>query len=1231
MMLLLLGANLYSCGKENFGEADIIGKGDASYSENDNTTPGEDGEIEEEKKEFIDTTDWSDYDDSTYLIGFGGVCEEVETVRATITMGDNETPAQTRWESGDEVLVYVPSKSQTGIYAYDATRKQFRPLNVNNVVANKNEVAYAYYPASLYSNPANGKVSFNLQNGIRTTNDLGEKLPMSAKILSTSNDPHPTATFKNLCSILRVQLTGCETATSVTLSNDNIPLAGGGTVAWNGDAPTLTTSGGSKSITINLGNGILLNENNANEYYFILPSSGTSMSGMKVSTKFTQNDGSYTYTPTLTRSRSGSLAYGRSQVIKVALRAGFFSGGNGTEANPYQIKTANDLLQLSKLASSLDASEGYNESNTLNYFRSTVHYKQTADIDCSSLGNNMGIIGSNNALFYGKYDGQNKVISNLTITGRDEIQVALFAHLNGASITNTILQNASISSVNKNVDCNTAALVGRISNGTIISNCQVISSNISGMKCGGIIGYSYDGSVSYCQSRGNTITSSGTYLLDDVESTGFCGGVVGGSHNISMKNCSCYGANEDGKGTPTTLSGQGATGGIIGYVGGDAGSGIVDSCYVSNTSIISTGSNVGGQIGRVFNGSIMGRKCSDGLKNAVDNRKGAITIQGKTNVGGLVGTNSGSITGTKYGGTNASYTALVVKATIVATDSKAGGLCGVNDGILKTCYVNQSKITTQGGDQCGAIVGQLRYESQEKPGHMIDCLYRADTLLAGNGNGTYYNNVGGYCGVMENKTLIDNSASTSFSGYGSKIEGNANVGGVVGTMKGGTITGRENNHLISGGKQDNGKEMPFSIIAHGNNSSMGVGRYAATETGATGLIEKLIVGHTTEERNTLTGKLYIGGIVGYVESELNIQNCKQNGTKFIGSEQIGGIVGRFDGNGQISNCRNNLMWLGGAYNHVGGIVGVFEEGEIYRCNNFSDINGNLYVGGIAGTFWGGDIYQCYSGDGKTISGKHDIGGLVGKLGSTDTANHKNCLLLCSTSRSYVVGTGVFDTKNYRGSIGGLVGEMDNDGEQHTTIANCVAWARNVRHMMATAKNIGGIVGYVTAKDEVGEAKKSKNLIQACYTQHGDDYLLVGGTSVTNAANATRATTADNNAGGIYGYLRYGTVKDCYYICVQNGLKNTNSTATNYTKISTDAKNGIVNITVTLTTENTARTGRLYAILNAMDDKVSYPITRGSAKSLVKWTTYDPSTANNFLFAVPSVLLNSDLGPDFYLN
>ncbi|MBQ2452109.1 MAG: hypothetical protein II276_01465, partial [Bacteroidales bacterium] len=1052
MMLLLLGANLYSCGKENFGEADTLGKGDTSYSENDNTTPGEDGEIEEEKKEFIDTTDWSDYDDSTYLIGFGGVCEEVETVRATITMGDDETKTQTKWVSGDEVLVYVPSKNQSGIYAYDATRKQFRPINVNNVVANKNEVAYAYYPASLYSDPASGKVSFNLQNGTHTTDDLGDKLPMSAQILSTSNDPHPTATFKNLCSILRVQLTGCETITSVTLSNDNIPLVGGGTVAWSGDAPTLTTSGGAKSITIDLGaNGILLNENNANEYYFILPSSGTSMSGMKVSTTFLQNDGSYTYTPTLTRSRSGSLAYGRSQVFKVALRAGFFSGGDGTEANPYQIKTANDLLQLSKYTKGTGATEGYNSTSKRTYFRSNIHYIQTADINCSSLGNNMNPIGERDYHFYGSYDGQNKVISNLKMTGKDEILVGLFAHVENGTLKNVILQNATIGSVSQDANGSTGALAGFIKGTTLVDNCQVISSSISGMKTGGIVGFSHTGTVSNCKLRGCTVTASGTYTPEGGSSqTGFCGGIVGGSHQVIINDCYCYGANEDGKGTPSTISGEGTTGGIAGYVGGNAssgetGNGEVNRCYVSNTTITSTGNNVGGQVGLFYNGSLIGRTSDDGTSYSVAGGTNSnVTIQGACYVGGLIGYNKAYVEGTKHGSNNANYTAMVTNVSVTATGTTltnvlcgyAGGLCGYNEGTLQTCYVNHSTVKSH-GKYCGGICAELKYTNAEKPGKLIDCLYRYSTILASDGT-NYYEYVGGYAGKMNAGTEINNSETTANSGFGSTIEGLEEVGGMVGRMEGGTITGCTGRALISGG-EDNGKQYPLTVTAHGNECSFGVGCYDAASNNVAGSITNLIVGNATlaaadgKIRNSLNGKEFLGGIVGYAWNKLNISKCQQNGITFNGTRQIGGIVGRYSGNGQISECTNRLIAFSnngdGITDCLGGICGVFEEGEILTCNNLSNIVASncTYLGGIAGLFWGGDIYKCYSA-GKTLQGKYNIGGLAGQLGHNGSL-HKNCLILCSASRSKIIATDIASNKAC--NIGGLVGLMYNNGTYQT--------------------------------------------------------------------------------------------------------------------------------------------------------------------------------------------------------
>ena len=1212
VMLLLLGANLYSCGKENFGEADTLGKGDTSYSDNNNTTPGEDGEIEEEKKEFIDTTDWSDYDDSTYLIGFGGVCEEVETVRATITMGDDKTKTQTKWVSGDEVLVYVPSKNQYGTYAYDATRKQFRPLDINNVVANKGEVAYAYYPASLYSNPTNGKVTFNLKNGMRTLQVLGENLPMSAKILSTQSDPHPTAQFKNLCSILRVQLTGCETATSVTLSNDNIPLVGGGTVAWNGDEPTLTTSGGAKSVT--LSGNMPLNENTPLDFFFILPSSGTSMSEMKVSTKFTQSDGSYTYTPTLTRSRSGSLNYGRSQVVKVALRAGFFSGGDGTEANPYQIATANDLLQLSKYTKGTGATEGYNSTSKRTYFRSTVHYKQTADINCSSLGNNMNPIGERDYHFYGSYDGQNMVISNLEMTEKNEALVGLFAHVENGTLKNVILQNATVGSVSQDANGSTGALAGFIKGTTLVDNCQVISSTISGLKTGGIVGFSHTGTVSNCKLRGCTVTASGTYTPEGgTAKTGFCGGIVGGSHQVIINDCYCYGAEEDGKGTATTISGQGITGGIAGYVGGDAssgetGSGEVNRCYVSNTTITSTGDNVGGQVGRFHNGRLIGRTSDDGITYSVSSSLGDITVQGASNVGGLIGNNSAYIEGTRYNET--SYTAMVTYTNITATKSYAGGICGVNAGTMQTCYVNNCKIRSY-GQYCGGVCAHLK-----NPGKLLDCLYRYSDILASDGT-KYYAYVGGYAGMMDDGTEINNAESTAYSGFGSNIEGQEQVGGLVGRMKGGKIIGRTDKVLIGGGLDKNGVHYPLNITAYYYGCSLGVGRYQADTDNVTGSISNLIVGNETLAvdnvvTNALNGDEIIGGIVGYAVTTLNINNCQQNGITIKGNRQIGGLVGRFAGNGQIANSTNRLMDFNGAGPNemTGGICGVFENGEIYICNNFSSITATNcnYVGGIAGLFWGGDIYKCYSGGGITISGKYNVGGLVGKFG-TDGSQANHCLLLCSASRSNVTANalGSSDACN----AGGLVGAMDNNGTYKTNIASCAAYTATLQCTQAGAKNLGGIVGFV---DDGG----ANNIVQACLSEHGNDYIKV---------NGKKAVTNTHNAGGIYGNLVKGTVKDCFYISEQTGTKGANGTTNNCTHITTTQKdNGATIASVKMSTGTTYTNKYLYELLNLTGNRDSLPITRGENKVTTYWTSVSYSSEKH---AVPTML--KELGKDFYLN
>ena len=102
--------------------------------------------------------------------------------------------------------------------------------------------------------------------------------------------------------------------------------------------------------------------------------------------------------------------------------------------------------------------------------------------------------------FQGTFDGQNKVISNLTISGTEN--VALFGSAYGTTIKNVTLDNANISG-NHFV----AGIVSNLTSGTV-SGCKVLNSTFTavpnasgstydnGDKVGGIVGLSYTGSDS---------------------------------------------------------------------------------------------------------------------------------------------------------------------------------------------------------------------------------------------------------------------------------------------------------------------------------------------------------------------------------------------------------------------------------------------------------------------------------------------------------------------------------------------------------------------------------------------------------------------------------------------------------------------------------------------------------------------------------------------------------------
>ncbi len=169
-----------------------------------------------------------------------------------------------------------------------------------------------------------------------------------------------------------------------------------------------------------------------------------------------------------------------------------FAAGSGTEVDPYQVSSAEEL---NKVRNHLDK-----------------HFKQTANIDLSTYTADGGWqpIGNTTTKFAGKYNGNNFNISNLTINRPDAEEQGLFGYITFGSV----LENISLTTVNVKGKSYVGGLVGYFNNGTITS-CNVV---------GTVNGQDYVGGLVGRQAFG-TITSS--YTSGTVNGTDKVGGLVG--------------------------------------------------------------------------------------------------------------------------------------------------------------------------------------------------------------------------------------------------------------------------------------------------------------------------------------------------------------------------------------------------------------------------------------------------------------------------------------------------------------------------------------------------------------------------------------------------------------------------------------------------------------------------------------------------------------------------------
>ena len=259
-----------------------------------------------------------------------------------------------------------------------------------------------------------------------------------------------------------------------------------------------------------------------------------------------------------------------------------YSGGSGTQDNPWLISSVEDLQTLASTINDGKAA-GYDAdcTDTGNGIPGNYHgyyFRQTTDLDLSSIASWDPIGYSGSFYFAGNYDGGGHTISKAKSTGKNDADgfatAGIFGWVAFGSVKNLTVKNANFfAEGNKNMSYAGGMLA--VAYNCTVENCSVYNSKIESRRepnnsnyAGGITGIALTSSFEKCASVGNTIRH-GSF------GGGFIGALNrGGNSNFTncyVANCIVTGCSETG--AMSTLSGgfQSAS------MGGDA---ILKNCFV---------------------------------------------------------------------------------------------------------------------------------------------------------------------------------------------------------------------------------------------------------------------------------------------------------------------------------------------------------------------------------------------------------------------------------------------------------------------------------------------------------------------------------------------------------------------------------------------------------------------------------------------------------------------------
>ena len=288
-----------------------------------------------------------------------------------------------------------------------------------------------------------------------------------------------------------------------------------------------------------------------------------------------------------------------------AAEAPSFSGGTGTQGDPWLIASQADLTALAEFLNSGNAAtfdtENAGVGNCHGYY-----FKQTADIDLTGVTwEPIGYSGS--YYFAGNYDGGGHSITNAVSTGKVDpdgyATAGIFGWVAFGSVANLHVKNANFVATGQNNYSYGGGIAG-VCYGSSIKNCSVENSSLESRRnnnnncAGSIVGYSTGGTFEKCAAENNQIRTMayGGGFVGEVDDDPNYGAGNSTFTNCYVANCTVISETDDSQGTSFS----------DGFAGEITDSTLtIQNCYVYQATLSTVGNAVPQGTG-VFAGNLWG-------------------------------------------------------------------------------------------------------------------------------------------------------------------------------------------------------------------------------------------------------------------------------------------------------------------------------------------------------------------------------------------------------------------------------------------------------------------------------------------------------------------------------------------------------------------------------------------------------------------------------------------------